>query len=344
MRGLGLILIALFATITWGAPSKWARKDVDLPPGVYIRGGNIFIDNPPPASGETGDLADLAEEEKEEERVGDDQLPPFPNGTGSFIATDSGRPSYWPSSLSDMGNSTSTSNGTAMAMADSGKQLVDLRMGGLKVHVGTIRKRRMYDIVTSCLETKCQEQDCFEPSPFKGKTCYVPNIVYDAGDNKYATKKSHLAITIRAIHKSKEFPGLDAVARDAIAAMYQFMTEEPDNCYNIDFKGSRRTTLCNVAQQTLVAYPVVGSNKNLSVFYVVSVNYSRDYNVGTFEGSSAIGTVKNWFDEYSRAKFGRAVGTADKNIVARVNWVGKQCFLPDWWWDCNNSLTTKEGS
>lgn len=38
------------------------------------------------------------------------------------------------------------------------------------------------------------------------------------------------------------------------------MTVVPDNCYGVDFPGSRRTTMCNIAKQLLIAYPVNGGS------------------------------------------------------------------------------------
>ncbi|KAH9866316.1 hypothetical protein J1614_008882 [Plenodomus biglobosus] len=344
MRGIAVIIVALLATLASAAPSKFTREGIQLPPGVHIRDGHIIIDNPPPTSGETGGLEDLAEGTDTD----DDQLPPFPNGTGSFITTEFGEPIYYPPPPTDVAslrsNTTMSSNDTVWATADSSKQLVDLRMGGSKVHVGTLRKRRLYDAIDSCLKVKCIVQDCFEVDPFVGRHCIVENIVYDAGDNKYSVKDSSLSIMIRAIHKSKEHPDLDSAARDTVAQMFQIMSEEPDNCYNIDFKGSRRTTLCSVAQQILVAFPVIGDGRVLSTLHIISLNYNRKINAGTFNGKSAIGTVKNWFDDNGKAKFAKAVGADKSSIVARVNWVEQHCFLPNWWWDCNGFLENKEGS
>ncbi|KAF2845621.1 hypothetical protein T440DRAFT_522506 [Plenodomus tracheiphilus IPT5] len=343
MKLITLVLVALLSIFTWAAPSRFAGKDIELPPGVYIRDGEVIIDNPPPASGETGELEDLAEEDG----IDHDQLPPFPNGTGSFITTNFGEPIYYPPPPTDANSfassTTSSSNGSMGAFASGDRPLVDLRMGGLKVHVGTLRKKRMHDAIISCLEAKCKVQDCFEPEPFKGMTCIVPNIVYNAGGNKYTVKDSKLSITIRAIHKSSAHPDLDAVARDTIATMYQIMTEEPDNCFNIDFKGSRRTTLCTVAQQTLVAFPVVEGSKVLDAFYVVSLNYNKKID-SIFNGKSALGTVRNWFTDNGKARVATAVGIHRDDMNVRVNWVEKQCFLPNYWWDCNKGLDDRIGS
>lgn len=344
MKRIAVILVALLVTFTLAVPSKFSRKNVELPPGIHVRDDHIVIDNPPPASGETGSFEDLAEHVDTDT----DQLPHFPNGTGSFITTEFGEPIYYPPPPADApdsgSNSTMFSNDTTWATANGDKQLMDLRMGGAAVHVGTLRKRRLYDAIYACLDAQCKVQDCFEPEPFEGKGCLIENIVYNAGDNKYSVKDSKLIITIRAIHKSKEHPDLDAAARTTISQMYHIMSDEPENCYNIDFKGSRRTTLCSVAQQALVAFPVVPNSKVLGTLYIISLYYNRKLDNNSFNGRSALGTVKNWFDDSAKAGLARAMGVQAGNVVSRVNWVDNRCFLPNWWWDCNRSLENQVGS
>jgi hypothetical protein len=104
---------------------------------------------------------------------------------------------------------------------------VDVRTGGDKQHVGTLRGKRLYNTVYSCLQlvghqgngdlkgwTGRNPEVC---SPdrrgyFCAYVCRVPNIVYNAGKNKYATN-AYLMIEVSWSElKEHDYPGIRELA------------------------------------------------------------------------------------------------------------------------------------
>jgi hypothetical protein len=110
------------------------------------------------------------------------------------------------SEMDELFNATATGLETAEWPED--EYAVEIRTGGPKAHVGTLRKQRLYKAVYDCLQLVGHQghglyKDHSNPlspnicnlneSPWCQLECQIPNIVYEAGSRNYATN-AHLKI------------------------------------------------------------------------------------------------------------------------------------------------------
>ncbi|KAF1849261.1 uncharacterized protein K460DRAFT_394126 [Cucurbitaria berberidis CBS 394.84] len=324
MKCTFFFLVAAITAIALAAPGKLTRCDIELPPGAYWEDNYVVIRNPPPPSGATGTLEDLAEpygaEEPDESAIFANIAASFDNRTAPFA------------------NSTSPAVGDG---TDGKKYIADIRMQvGEMQHVGTLRKQRLWDVLYDCFRSLCAISDgfitCLEEKPFDGLSCKVKNIVYSDGFS-YSTN-AHLTITYRAVHHSPDKTNLDLATYDMVAGIYKTMSEIDENCYVKDFSGSRATTMCNVPTQVMVAFPVEGDSSNNATSFIASVWFNGKTDEGGMNCEASRDKVASFFNDKIKTKMANAYGVSANDVVPRVNCVEKWCFLPNYWWDCNRFL------
>ncbi|KAH7092312.1 hypothetical protein FB567DRAFT_516992 [Paraphoma chrysanthemicola] len=117
------------------------------------------------------------------------------------------------------------------------------------------------------------------------------------------------------------------------------MTQVESNCYYVDFKGSRKTRLCNVADSVLVAFPFKKSTDVPRTLFIATVQSSVVGEVGgTYKCSDEMKSrITEAFNTLSyQQRFANFVGGWKDHVGLRVNCVEHECMVPkdDKWKKC----------
>jgi hypothetical protein len=116
--------------------------------------------------------------------------------------------------------------------------------------------------------------------------------------------------------------------------MYQLMTQLESNCHYVDFKGSRRTKLCSVAREVLLAFPYDAKDDEPETIFIASVTSSVDV-PGPFVCDSELKhTISDYFDYWLKPEFAKATGRDEKEIGSRPSCSVDLCTQPKEWKKC----------
>jgi len=154
-----------------------------LPPGAYWEGNTLVLPNDPTA--ESSDVDNSQDE----------------------FATNADA-----ANVPEMELFNVTASALEKRLEPPGKFAVDVRMGGPKQHIGTLRKNRLWRAIYDCLGLVGEQgRGTWFPLVPPGQTdknnpwqcpnlncareCKIPNIVYNSGDDTYATN-AHLTVRV----------------------------------------------------------------------------------------------------------------------------------------------------
>ncbi|KAH7068369.1 hypothetical protein BKA63DRAFT_112731 [Paraphoma chrysanthemicola] len=238
MKRAFLIILALWACTTIAAVTFYDRRDIELPPGAHMEGNVLVLHNDP------------AEYSDDEDDV---------------VHTEG----YSPQAEDlELANTTST---TLTKRWGKDQNPVLVYAGGPKQHVCTLRKNRLRNKIIDCLRIVGITGHPDDNSGDKGRwkewcsenyeaycasSCRIPNIVYNTKPKDTYATNSRLDISVQwsELYESA-YPGIREAAFSFAADIYTQMTEDAANCYEVNFKGSRHTTMCNTVTNVLVVLP-----------------------------------------------------------------------------------------
>lgn len=109
--------------------------------------------------------------------------------------------------------------------------------------------------------------------------------------------------------------------------MYKTMTEVSENCYTHDFEGSRRTTLCNVGKQVLVALPI--NRGKVQAVVKVDVMFNGKTEAGKFDCAKTVPRVLEDFKATRQAEIGQFNNWGEDKIVPLPMCAVDDCL--DWY-------------
>ena len=120
-----------------------------------------------------------------------------------------------------------------------------------------------------------------------------------------------------------------------VAAIYQLMTQQDANCYFVEFENSRRTKMCNVAQQVLVAFAIDSSDDEPDSLFIATVTSTASQTEGNFICNDPLkDSISSHFKNTVRAKFASSTGRKEEEVGARVHCVEDKCVRPKEWRKC----------
>jgi hypothetical protein len=111
-----------------------------------------------------------------------------------------------------------------------------------------------------------------------------------------------------------------------VANMYRLMTEDANSCYWVDFPNSRKTKLCNVAEQVMIAWPVNGGN--LQGFINVHVQFMGETR-GSFSAANMVDSITKLFKESASNGFAQAQGWPADKLEVKLTAQDAKCFRVD---------------
>jgi hypothetical protein len=112
-----------------------------------------------------------------------------------------------------------------------------------------------------------------------------------------------------------------------VASIYKTMTEVDENCYTHDFEGSRRTTMCNVAKQVLVAMPINGGK--IQAVVKVDVQFNGKTEGGKWDCAKTLPRVLEDFKTTRQAEIGQFNNWGEDKIVPLPMCANDDCL--DWY-------------
>jgi hypothetical protein len=119
-----------------------------------------------------------------------------------------------------------------------------------------------------------------------------------------------------------------------VAGIYKTMSERPENCFQVDINGSRKTTLCNVSSQVLVAFPApVGFTTGVQTLFIANLYYNRKSDAGKLNCDASVKAAGEWFNNNAKKQLAGAAGVDVKDVYPRVNCVSDLGLAPGTWWD-----------
>jgi hypothetical protein len=115
-----------------------------------------------------------------------------------------------------------------------------------------------------------------------------------------------------------------------VADIYKMMTDDPANCYDVDFPGSRKTKMCNIGKQLIVAFPTNGGDVQARLD--VSIQFNGDTKEGSWNPDNMEGPIKDYFDNEVKDVLGNAMQWPKEKIVLRTSSQPEGCFNTKGWW------------
>jgi hypothetical protein len=136
-----------------------------------------------------------------------------------------------------------------------------------------------------------------------------------------------------------------------IANIYRLATDNPANCYTVNFESSRRTTVCNVPTDVLVVWPARGkapvqARVNIRLFF----NGKTEF--GNVDCNGGLRNIAWYFKDNIRPSMAKVMGWAEnkirlfnscqkqecfdncKDYAPEKPWVEpKQCVTPEHYWE-----------
>jgi hypothetical protein len=120
-----------------------------------------------------------------------------------------------------------------------------------------------------------------------------------------------------------------------VAAMFKLMTEQDTNCYWVDFQDSRKTKLCSIGQQVLVAFPVTAAAREPDTLFIGAVSSTATSDEGDYMCNYPLRTsILDFFRNKVRAELAKATDRGAAEISAHVRCVEDTCMGRDSWKDC----------
>lgn len=105
------------------------------------------------------------------------------------------------------------------------------------------------------------------------------------------------------------------------------MADQPDNCYEVNFPNSRRTTLCNVPMHMFVMIPAVNGDFPLSV---VRVNMKLKFNgmstEGDFPCQKSLTPIAELWRDKAAANFNKVLQIHNPDYNLYVSCQKESCF------------------
>jgi hypothetical protein len=108
------------------------------------------------------------------------------------------------------------------------------------------------------------------------------------------------------------------------------MTDDPANCYDVDFPGSRKTKMCNIGKQLIIAFPTNGGDVQARLD--VSIQFNGETKEGSWNPNNIEGPIKNYFDEEVKDALENAMQWPKEKIVLRTSSQPEGCFNTKSWW------------
>jgi hypothetical protein len=101
------------------------------------------------------------------------------------------------------------------------------------------------------------------------------------------------------------------------------MTENSDNCYWVGFSNLRKTKLCNVVEQVMLAWPINGGN--LQGFMNVHVQFLGKTD-GSFSADSMLEPIIKLFKKTASKDSAQVQGWPEHMLEIRVTAQDAKCF------------------
>lgn len=76
------------------------------------------------------------------------------------------------------------------------------------------------------------------------------------------------------------------------------MTEDPSNCYEVNFPDCRHTTMCNDAKHILVVFPVTKDGVRVEARVNVLVEFNGASTEGTYDCTTSFQPITDFFPLY----------------------------------------------
>ncbi|KAH7356038.1 hypothetical protein BKA66DRAFT_613136 [Pyrenochaeta sp. MPI-SDFR-AT-0127] len=326
MKCVLYFLLAFVAALTVAAPRASAHREIEPSSSVYEGGGAIVH----------ADNAEYVTDEEDGDANHSHNVADYLAKLHNLTATSSLTASSW--NVSNL-----TASGMETAGVLPGKYAVALRLGHELQHVGTLRKHRLSNEIYRCLKevdgirgtgkppsNYCKDTDSSEHCwPY----CRIENIIWD-GNAGGTPKYSHGAyLRVRTwwptYHEWDNPPNkqLRDIAYRLVASIYRTMADQAENCYLVNFPGTRATKFCNIGKQVLVAFPTNGGTVQTVV--KADVRFNGFSKVGSYHCDKAVGPVKELFRSDYRSQVSTATGWQADKIIPQVFCADDACL--DWY-------------
>jgi hypothetical protein len=126
-----------------------------------------------------------------------------------------------------------------------------------------------------------------------------------------------------------------------VAALYRLATDHPGNCYVVNFKDSRATTMCNIPEMASVGFPVNENHPNgdaseVQAMAAISIKFNGQTNEGNYDIHNPAGvfeqSIKERFKNVELPRFAAAIQRPEEYLDTRVNLKYPSASCKQWWW------------
>jgi hypothetical protein len=102
-----------------------------------------------------------------------------------------------------------------------------------------------------------------------------------------------------------------------IADIYRLMTEQESNCYYIDFPNSRKTKMCNVGAEVMIAFPTNGG-PIIGIIHV-TVTFNGKTKEGTFNNNGNMTcAIAGHFQKHTEPELSKVLGWPEEKMYVYV--------------------------